>query len=322
MPTPRAKRLAALYALWKREDSWVIMINADPDAMASALALKRLMSRRVRQVRIMRVNVIARPDNLAMERYLHIPIEAWDEAVLKENVRFALVDSQPHHHVLFEKISFDCVIDHHPLVPEKPVVAEYIDIRPSYGANCTIFYEYLRQARVKPSSALATALLYGIRTDTATLTRGVETADLRAYRALSAWAEMPLLLRILRSEYLPEWLPDFAKAFASMQACRKGTVAYIDSVKSGDILVVVADFFMRVHGLRWVAVAGIVNENLVVVFRGDGVSLDLGIFANKCLGKFGTAGGHEAMARAELPLVNIPKGTNYEEFLLAALAEE
>lgn len=321
MPISRAKRLASLGALWNREDTWVIMINADPDAMASALALKRLMARRVRQVRIMRVNVIKRPDNLAMERYLHIPIEAWNEAVLTENVRFALVDSQPHHHVLFSNILFDCVIDHHPLIADKPVVASYIDIRPNYGATCTILHEYLRQARIKPSTVLATALLYGIRADTAALTRGVEAADFRAYRTLSSLADKALLLRVLRSEYLPEWLPEFAKAIEAMQSCGRGRVVFLDNVDNADILVVLADFFMRVHGLRWIAVSSVVETSLVVVFRSDGIVLDMGAFAAKCLGQFGTAGGHDAMARAELPLANLPADTDLKAFLLASLCE-
>ena len=42
--------LQTMLDLFHREDDWLIPISADPDAMASAMALKRIMSRRVRDV--------------------------------------------------------------------------------------------------------------------------------------------------------------------------------------------------------------------------------------------------------------------------------
>ncbi len=107
--------------------------------------------------------------------------------------------------------------------------------------------------------------------------------------------------RILRSEYLLQWLPLFSRAFRSLQNCRKGAHAHIGDVKSPDLLVAIADFFTRVHGLRWVAVSGVHQEILVVIFRGDG-SQDMGVLASSNFGEVGSAGGHKNMARAEVPL--------------------
>ena len=47
-----------------RDSRWAVMINADPDALASALALKRLMHSRTSSVDIMRINEITRPDKI------------------------------------------------------------------------------------------------------------------------------------------------------------------------------------------------------------------------------------------------------------------
>ena len=41
-----SSRLTQLLELFNRNDDWLIVINADPDAMASAMALKRIMSHR------------------------------------------------------------------------------------------------------------------------------------------------------------------------------------------------------------------------------------------------------------------------------------
>ena len=66
---------------WRRsltkDQRWCILITADPDALASALALRRIMQTRVRSVDIARTNEVSRPDNLAMIRYLHIPARQW-----------------------------------------------------------------------------------------------------------------------------------------------------------------------------------------------------------------------------------------------------
>ena len=47
----------------------LIVINADPDAIASAMAVKRLLWRKVSEVVIAHFNTISRPDNLAMIEY-------------------------------------------------------------------------------------------------------------------------------------------------------------------------------------------------------------------------------------------------------------
>jgi hypothetical protein len=40
--------------------------------------------------------------------------------------------------------------------------------------------------------------------------------------------------------------------------------------------VIVADFLMQVYEIRWVAVAGIYRETVVIIFRSDGISRDVG----------------------------------------------
>ena len=52
---------------------------------------------------------------------------------------------------------YDAIIDQHPKT--KKWDAPYVDIRPEYGATATILIEYLRNAGIKPSMKLGTALL-------------------------------------------------------------------------------------------------------------------------------------------------------------------
>ncbi|MDD4952698.1 MAG: phosphoesterase, partial [Desulfovibrionaceae bacterium] len=65
--------LSQLLALLNKDERWLIVINADPDSLASAMALKRIFTRRVLDIGIGQINEVKRPDNLAMIRYLRIP---------------------------------------------------------------------------------------------------------------------------------------------------------------------------------------------------------------------------------------------------------
>lgn len=317
------QQLENLLKLFDREDNWLIVINADPDAMASALALKRIMARRVGKVIISHINTISRPDNLSMIRHLHIPLVPHSASLLPLFNKYALVDSQVQHSPEFAHFSPSIIIDHHPLDEKNNCTARYLDIRPSNlpytGTTSAIMTEYLYNLRIRPSMRLATALQYGIRTDTAGFTRNTSELDLSAYLYLDKYSDASVLQRILRSEYLPQWLKYFSRAFASLHQCGVGRFAFAGEVESPDILVVVADFFTRVHGLRWVVVGGIYQSDIILVFRSLGRP-DMGKLAKQRFGALGSAGGHKSMARAEFP-VNTAEGRNVEAFIYKRLSE-
>ena len=72
--TTNKGRYESLLEIVSTDDVICIPIVADPDAIASALALKRLFWRKVRKTLICRVNAIKRSDNLAMIRDLKITV--------------------------------------------------------------------------------------------------------------------------------------------------------------------------------------------------------------------------------------------------------
>lgn len=300
-----SSQIAQLQSLLSRDESWAILITADPDALASAMALQRLIRSKVKSVTIARTNDITRPDNLAMIRYLNIPVVKWRPSMRRKMQRFALVDSQAHHSPVFAGLEFSVVIDHHPK-PAEPCTAPFQDIRPDYGSVSTMMTEYLYSAGIRPARLLATALQYGIRTDTGTFGRGCTDVDLRAYHYLSRFGDTNLMNRILRSEYLPEWLPYFSRAFETLRPCGRGSFVWLGKVESSDILVVLADFFLKVHGMRWVAVCGVSSGRVIVVFRGGYGKMDLGAVASSVFAGVGSGGGHKTMARAEAALLDLP----------------
>ena len=125
-------KLKQFYKQFTSDDRVLILINADPDAIGSAMAVKRLLWRKVNNVTISNINVIDRPDNCAMVELLGVKLIYIKDLDEKRYNRFVMVDSQPSHNELFDKFTIDLVIDHHPDTGSK---VPFQDIRPKYGAT-------------------------------------------------------------------------------------------------------------------------------------------------------------------------------------------
>jgi len=299
-----AEKCKRLMELLSPDETWGIVMNADPDAIASALALKRLFWRKVRKVTIFHINPIERADNLALIRLLKIKMQRIRSMKGRKIRRWAIVDSQPHHHERFMNHPFDIIIDHHPIGP--PVEAAFIDIKEEYGANATILTEYLRASKTIPSTRLATALFYGIKTDTDNFVRESSPNDMNAFRYLYPLANMNTIKKIESSEMSRETLKHFR--FAMKQVVFIKDIAYInmEEVAHPDVLVIIADFFMKLAEAEWSVAAGIYEDRLIVILRNAGFRGDAGKTAQRLFGGWGgSAGGHKTAARAEIPLKNL-----------------
>ena len=305
------ERLKAFLHLFKRDDRVLIIIVADPDSMGSAFAIKRLLSRRVSETVIAYCNQIKRLNNIAMREILKIPMQPLRGTKRDEFTKFILVDSQPTHKKEFENIQFHAVIDHHPL--SEGWQAPFMDIRPEYGAVCTMMSEYLKSAGIKPSVALATALFYGIKVDTKNFTQKATPQDVYCFQNLFKRINQYWLSKIEKSDMRKSELKYFKTALTVMRFRKKRIYAFLGRVSNPDVLVLIADFFTHVHEVGWVFIAGQVGERLIIILRCDGYKKDAGKLAKNFLGKFGPAGGHKQSARAELPLKNLPEDFR-EEF--------
>lgn len=308
--TSAKDRLAGLLALFEREDQVLVLINADPDALASAMALKRLLSYRVKSVTIGYPNEIRRLNNLTMVERLNIPIERQHTLKCKDYHKRILIDSQPHHHPSFEKIKFDAIIDHHPVTTE--LKARYIDVRPEYGAVSSMMVEYLRAANIKPSVALATALFYGIKVDTHNFELKAQLADGISFRYLFNLANRNLVRKFELSKLRRTELKYYKIALNELTVSNGRAYVHLGKVSTPDILVIIADFLNHVDRFDWVFVSGCYNDKLVVIFRCDGYRKNAGKLAKKTFGKYGPAGGHREAARAEVPIKNLGLRENQE----------
>src|SRR5439155_16532274 len=238
--------------------------DPDPDAIASAMALKTLLGRSRVSAPICTFGSITRPENVAMCKILDIEVLEISAQAVDQFDRVAMVDVQPSFlEERFEEV--DLVIDHHPM--ERPIRAHIKDVRPSYGATSTILTEYLRAAEVKITQRLATALLYGIKSDTLALERGAIKADMDAFAFLHPHANHSALRRIERPELPNEALDVFALGIARRQIVNGVVFSHVGTVGYAELVPQFADFLLQVEGVEWSVASGVVNGELHISVR-------------------------------------------------------
>ncbi len=304
------ERVNYFLKLFSKEDKVLILIWADPDALASALALKRILQNKVSKIDISNINEIVRLNNKVMVEILKIPLIKFSKTLIKSYNKFILVDSQPTHREEFKDIEFTAVIDHHPVT--EGWSADFVDIRPDYGAVSTILFEYLKTLKIKPSVYLATALIYGIKVDTDNFGRSANPHDVTAFQKLYKHMNRYLLNKIEGYHIRRSELKYFKIALDQLKFQKNRIFVYIGKVLNTDILVVIADFLTKIYDTSWVFVGGEYKKNLVIIIRCDGYRKDAGKLAMKLFKDVGLAGGHREKARAEIPFSNL--NINTEDF--------
>jgi len=300
-------RVERLRAHFERADHVLVMIqdDPDPDAIASALALKILLGRTRGGATLGTFGTIGRPENRAMTRILDIDIERITPARVRDYDRVAMVDAQP---AFFEERfdEVDLVIDHHPA--EAPVRARLKDVRPSYGATSTILTEYLRAVDAKISPRLATALLYGIKADTLALERGATRADMEAFAYLHGLANHGALRRIERPELPAAVLDLLAEAITHRRLVDGVLFAHLGAMPYRELAAQFADLLLQVEGAEWTVVSGTIDSEVHISVRNVGHVRGAGEVVRQAFGDLGRAGGHRAMAKAVIQQRDWPAG--------------
>lgn len=316
--------LSDLYSHFSYKDHIYIVIDPDPDSIGAALAAKRLLWHKVASTTIGMIRPIRRLNNLTMVRLLRLPLIPATKRGMEKFDKLVLVDGQPNHNDFFADMPFTAVIDHHPVT--SVTAAPFADIRPEYGSTSTILTQYLRAAGIEPSKMLATALLYGIKTDTRNFERHTLVEDIEAFQYLFQYADHNVLRKIEISDLSLKDLRLFHKAFERKHVVRDRIFAHLDEVPSSDILVEVAEFMLKIHDISWSIISGIYQDTLIIVVRNDGYRKDAGKLVRRAMGGIGCAGGHQSMARAEVPLPRLAQmigklsSTSIEHFVRRRLS--
>jgi nanoRNase/pAp phosphatase (c-di-AMP/oligoRNAs hydrolase) len=295
----KVERIRSLFAEGKKIHI-LLQHDPDPDAIGSALALRELLGRNRATTPLVTFGEITRPENLAMIRLLEIQIERITyEDLHKDGARLALVDVQPPY---FDRPlgRVDLVVDHHP--KRASFKSRFADLRTAYGATSTIFTEYLRAVGMVPSQRLATALVYGIKTDTLFLERGSNQADLSAFNFLYPLANKAMITRIERPALPREDLEAMGRALSRLQIDNSVAVIHLGEINREDVIPQIAEFCLQIEGVDWAVVSGLVQNRVVISVRNVGYVKSAGEIMKKLYDDIGSAGGHRSMAKAVVPL--------------------
>jgi nanoRNase/pAp phosphatase (c-di-AMP/oligoRNAs hydrolase) len=296
------QKLRELRALVGEGDRVAVVLqdDPDPDAMSSAMALRTLLARNKQTTPFFSFKPVTRPENRTMIHLLQIEVLPATTEDLRAFNKIATLDVQPPY---FEGRlpRADIVIDHHPGYTTGN--APFEDVRVKYGATASIMTEYLVCADERISERLATALLYGIRSDTLMLSRRVTDDVLEAIVHLYPLANYNLLRQIDRPELPVNFAHVLARAMTRMQIKDGLVVLHLGAVERDDLIVQVADFCLQFEGVEWVAISGKLGKDLVISVRNYGTGRDnAGEAVKNLFGEIGSAGGHRNMAKAVVPL--------------------
>lgn len=283
--------------------------DPDPDAIASAIALKFLLQKVIDlDVEIAYQGFIGRAENKALVKYLNNPLRQLRQEELSASTPIALVDTQPGagNNPLYQGYQPVIVLDHHPL-RERTALVRYADIRADIGATSTMLTEYLQRAGIQPSMPLATALFYGIKTDTLGLVRGSSPADVAAYFYLQPHIDANAMAAIERAQVPAEYFGQISTALHSARIFDNVIICHAGVMRRPDMAAELADLFLRLEGIEWVICTGVYNDVLVLAIRTNSQRGSAGSLAQSIVGDRGTAGGHGAMAGGQIHFDNDPE---------------
>jgi len=283
--------------------------DPDPDAIGSGLALRLVLGRNKQTAPLVSFGRVTRPENVAMVKLLEIEIEKVNESRLKEFERVAVVDLQPPH-LMHPPEQIDLVIDHHP--EQFNYRCHIKDIRPRYGATSSILLEYLVCTGSNIGTRIATAMLYGIKTDTFMLTREVNEWDVEAFSQLYPLANQNILRRIERPEIPPAALDALGCALTNRRIIDKVAFVHLGHVERDDLIPQMADFSLSFEGIEWGFVTGVYESNYIISVRNVGYVRGAGRVLRGAFGDIGSSGGHGSMAKAIIPLSEFTRKWNID----------
>ncbi|HSH70820.1 MAG TPA: DHH family phosphoesterase [Deferrisomatales bacterium] len=300
------RAVATVRELFKGAERVLLLVqeDPDPDGIASALALRTLLGRNRLSAVIGSFGAVKRPENVSMVRLLDINVQQLRPEQITEFDRVALLDVQPLHSPGIPT-DVDLVIDHHPR--RSQLKARFRDIRPRYGATSTILTEYLLASDTPISQRLATALLYGIKTDTQLLGRDTTAKDVAAFSSLYPLVNHATLRRIDHPQFPRRDLASLSHALTHAEIVDDILFAYLGPLTREDVIPYIADFCLEVEAVEWSVVSGLYEGKLIISIRYLAGARHAGEVTRAAFEAYGSAGGHRAMSKAVIPLVQIPQ---------------
>jgi nanoRNase/pAp phosphatase (c-di-AMP/oligoRNAs hydrolase) len=310
-PAPRPAgdgRTAALREVLRGRKQLLVLThnNPDPDSLGGAVGLQEFARSVGVPSRLAIAGKILRAENQAMVRELGMQLDRVEDLKLADFDCVAYVDTQPGfgHTIVPAGIKVDIVIDHHVCAEAKlaPADVAFYDVRTDVGATSSIVAGHLLAAGVTPTPQAATALAYGIRTDTADLSRNVSALDLAVWDFLSPHIDRQKLAAITNPRLPVRYFEALKQALSKVRLYDGVTLCSLGRTGSAEMVAEVADMLLRMEGVRAVFCGGLVGSQYHISVRtelgGDAWSLIRAGMEDEG----GSCGGHGTVAGGAIPM--------------------
>ena len=308
-----------LRRLSDEEDSRILIVchdNPDPDALASALAMKHLCESLGHTSTIIHGGMIEHQQNRAMVKLLEMDVRKlildWEiEDLLNESDIVVCVDfSHPGaNNILPPTCVPHIVIDHH--TSEVRPAGDVILVRSEFAATSSLIASVLMNSGVEMNTKVATALAFGIRTDTLGFTRSFNAVDLRALSWLGAWIDWDLMRSFESPPRSQEVLAIFRQALKDATLNDGLMLVPITDMADRDALSQVADFLLPTEGVEIVVTYGVRMSKVIISARSTKDNIHLGKIFGRTFEQ-GSAGGHKELAGGQIRFEEL-KCENAEE---------
>ncbi|MBN1550917.1 DHH family phosphoesterase [bacterium] len=313
--------LKALLSEIKRSNKLLILThdNPDPDSIASAVTLKYIARHLCgNPAQIAFGGLVGRAENREMIRLLHLRLRHMNSINWTDYDSLALVDHQPRRGWIRwpKTIQPNIIIDHHPRRRLSNKVA-FTDVRKRFGSSSTVLYQYLKAAQIPIPKFVATALAYGIRSDTLEFSRGTYSDDLIAYHELFPRCDHKKIGQILYPVRTIDYVQEFWLSMHNVVRCADVVGVYAGKVSVPDITAEIADWMVHIQGVKWSIATAYTDEILFISVRSRSERKDAGRIIRKVVGRSGSAGGHGFMAGGQIRFDGNPeKAVNLSQDIL------
>ena len=245
----------------------VIKGSPDPDAIASAFALKVICEYYKIRATILAYKHVSLKQNRMLINKLNIPIVYWNSKFKYSDYdSYAIVDFQ---NAKIENIptSIPCVlhIDHHEIIKQENVV-EYSIVEPkNVSSTSTIFIFILKELSLNLDKSLlkrlSTALIYGMITDTDNLIY-CNDCDREAFKFIAEYKDTEVLNKILKLGFSKSFTNVIKKANESKIIYKNCLITGIGYIKQDnrDIIALISDALILESNFDLVIVYAIIED--------------------------------------------------------------
>lgn len=285
-----------LVELCKGHDIYIQTHNfPDPDAIASAYGLQRLLARHDISSRLC---YDGRIDKLSASKMLNVfQIQMLSSESLHRDMEKAYiicVDSQKNSGNITDFAGEEVAcIDHHPTFVAEEY--KYQNIRIT-GACATLIAEYYRDLGLEPERDVATALLYGLKMDTLQFTRGVTDADIRMFEFLFQYCDPEKLTGLERNNMEFNDLKAYGAAIESIELYGRTGFSCIPFSCPDALIAILSDFILALVEVEVAVVFSHREDGIKLSVRSENPDVHAGDLIHTALEGIGNGGGHAGMA--------------------------